>query len=438
MPSLSSFVSSNQYFTESTTLPLYAGMILGSPYNSGFTFDGTSGAAGSDPGGLFGWLTYSRAYLYGATPKGSTTSQYILYTTPQDLIGDLNKLSGITSCLISNPTDGGTYGFFVTNGTVDNVVRVVPQTPGTDLLHALSYLAYGGNLVLVGEPSGFDSYITDSEIYLDLVIGKEGNTSACQWLIDQPYTAGVFPTIPANSGSLSGYTGAGYTMADYATLFNDATLVTGTTVANRIFNVYGVKTVTDLDTTTLLSNSKLTYTIPAVGDVGGFFTRSKNRKEQYLTVAGVDRATVLNGNVVNPINWTDSLKNTFRTNRVNFFVNYNPKFLGSDLTGATASATFSSDDRIGPSRLKSALQEMITQIALKYLFDINNASTRAQVTAEVETGLDPFAPYIDTTQTQILCDATNNQDNSSSLTIEVVIKPIYSIDSFAINITLTQ
>jgi hypothetical protein len=75
---------------------------------------------------------------------------------------------------------------------------------------------------------------------------------------------------------------------------------------------------------------------------------------------------------------------------------------------------------------------------LKYLFDINNASTRAQVTAEVETGLDPFAPYIDTTQTQILCDATNNQDNSSSLTIEVVIKPIYSIDSFAINITLTQ
>jgi hypothetical protein len=128
-----------------------------------------------------------------------------------------------------------------------------------------------------------------------------------------------------------------------------------------------------------------------------------------------------------------------RNNKVNFFVNYNPKFLGSDIVGATATgASLTNYDRIGPSRLKSALEESITSIALKYLFDINNPQTRAQVTAEVQTAIDPFTPYIDTTATQITCDSSNNVDNASALTIQVVIKPILSIDSFAINVTLSQ
>lgn len=94
----------------------------------------------------------------------------------------------------------------------------------------------------------------------------------------------------------------------------------------------------NLDTSSLQSNTEITYTIPATGDVGGFFVRAKNRNEQYLTVAGVDRSTVLNGNIINAIDWNDTLKTTLRNNRVNFFVNYNPKFLGADLVGATASS----------------------------------------------------------------------------------------------------
>jgi hypothetical protein len=217
-----------------------------------------------------------------------------------------------------------------------------------------------------------------------------------------------------------------------------AALTTGSTVSNRLFNVYGLKTVTSVDTTTLLSNSKLTYTLPAVSDVGGFFTRAKNRNETYLTVAGIDRGTVLNGNIINPIDWQDTLKTTLRTNRVNFFVNYNPKFLGSDLVGATGNSLISSDDRIGPSRLRSALSQSMTSIGLKYLFDINDATTRAQVRAEIQSALDPFVSYIDTSATQIICDSSNNTDNSATLNMTVIIKPILSIDSFAVNITLTQ
>jgi hypothetical protein len=438
MPSLSSFINSSQFSTESTTTPLLAGMVLGSTY-AGVTFSGISGAVSVDPGGVFGWLIYSRSTVWGSTgastpAKGTTSDQYIVYTSPQQFVGDLNQLSGVTSCLVTTPNAGGTYAFFQTAGTVDNSIQLSPLAAGKDFLFAINYLAYGGTLVVAGNVNGFDSYTAATGNYLDAIIGQEGNTTNCQWLIDQPYTVGIFPSI----ADAAGVTGNGYTLANYATLLGSSSLVSGTTVANRLFNVYGVKTVSKADTTTLLSNSKITYTIPAVSDVGGFFTRSKNRNEEYLTVAGIDRSTILNGNITNSIDWQDSLKNTLRTNRVNFFVNYNPKFLGSDLVGATANPTLASDDRIGPSRLRSALNEVLTGIGLKYLFDVNNATTRAQITSEIETGLDPFTPYIDTTKTQIICDSSNNTDNSATLNMSVVIKPILSIDSFAVNITLTQ
>jgi hypothetical protein len=80
----------------------------------------------------------------------------------------------------------------------------------------------------------------------------------------------------------------------------------------------------------------------------------------------------------------------------------------------------------------------MTSIGLKYLFDINDATTRAQVRAEIQSALDPFVSYIDTSATQIICDSSNNTDNSATLNMTVIIKPILSIDSFAVNITLTQ
>ena len=432
MPSLSSFINASQYSTESTTLDLLGGMKLGSTY-AGLTFSGISGAASKDPGGLFGWLVYARANLY-TTPKGTTSDTYIVYTTPQELVGDLNQLTGITACLISAPSAGGTFGFFQTAGTVENKVQLTSRPAGTDFLNAINFLAYGSTLILVGDPVGFDDYIAATENYLDVVVGQEANTSLCTWLIDQPYTTGIFPSIASSSG----ITGSGYTMANYASLFGSTSLVTGITVANRIFNVYGVKTISNLDTSTLQSNTEITYTIPTSTDVGGFFARAKNRNELYLSVAGLDRSTVLNGNVSSSIDWNDSLKTTLRNNKVNFFVNYNPKFLGSDLVGATAGTTITSDDRVGPSRMRSVLRLNLDQIGLKYLFEVNNSTTRAQVTSEIESALDPFLTFIDTTKTQIICDSSNNIDNSGTLNMTVIIKPILSIDSFVINITLTQ
>jgi hypothetical protein len=128
-----------------------------------------------------------------------------------------------------------------------------------------------------------------------------------------------------------------------------------------------------------------------------------------------------------------------RTNKVNFFINYVPKFLGSDLVGGTAATSaITVNDRIGPARLQAAITQAINNIAFKYIFDINNEVTRSQVTSEVQTAMDPFAPYLDTTKTQIICNSSNNQENSETLNIQVVAKPILGTDSFVINFTYTQ
>lgn len=431
--SLSSFISSNQYNTETTTVPVYAAYLTGTTFNPGFTFNGYCGAAGNDPGGLFGWLIYSRANLF-ATAKGETGDSYIVYSTPQELTGDLNQLGGITFALLGTDSAGSTFSLFKTAGVVNNITQIQPQNSGEDYLFCINHLAYGGNLVIAGSVDGLNQYVIESGNQFDIGLSKNPGATFAQWLITQPYTLGIFPT-PAPSG---GITGEGYTMANFATLLGNAAYVSGGTVSNRLFNVYGVKTISNQDTTTLLANSAITYTINTVPDVGGFYIRAVNRNEQYLTIAGIDRATVLNGNVINSISWVNSLKSLLKNNRVNFFVDGNPKFLGSDLTGATASPTYTSSDRVGAAKLKVALTEAITDIGLKYLFDINNTATRAQVTAEVYTAMDPFTPYLDTTQTQVICDGGNNTDNTGTLTIEVVIKPITSIDTLLITVSLAQ
>lgn len=434
MASLSSFISTNQYTKETTSNPLIAGMMLGSTY-AGVTFNGVSGAAGNNPGGLFGWLIYSRKYLYSPS-KGTTGDQYILYTTPQDLVGDLNKLDGITAFMVSPQNSGGTYGLFENVGTEQSVIRLAPTSIGYDFLHAINYMAYGGYLLVTGTTYGFTKYQLDTDNKIDILIGKEATSSLCQWLIDQTYSAGVFPSAADSAG----VTGNGLTLANYASLFGSSSYVTGTTVANRMFNVYGIKKATDIDTSTLINNSKITYSMPAVGDVGGFFARSKNKNLLYSTVAGQNLSKVLNGTITNAIEWNNSLKNTLRTNRLNFFVNStnSPMFLGCDLTGATANSTISAEDRIGVAKLKSAINDDLTTIGLKYLFEVNDSTTRSHVTSEIKTALSKYAQFVVTSATQIICDSTNNTDYATTLTMSVVIQPILSLDSLGITVTVTQ
>jgi hypothetical protein len=425
MPSLSSFISSNQYNREIISVPFVGAMRTGTGYRTPqFDADGVC----FDPGGLFGWLIYARTAF---TPtKGLTTDTFVAYTNPSDLVQDLNRLSGVTNALLYPNLSGGTWSFFKTADST----TVSPTEIGNQFLNAISYLAYGGTLVLAGQVAGFNKYLQDNPTAaFDIAIDPIIDSNMVSWVTSQEYITGIFPSGP----DATGVSGAGYTMANFAATIGS--LANGMTQGIKYFSVLGLTTRT-IDVPLLQANSKITYTIPSTSDVAGFFARSKNRNELYLTVAGLDRSTVLNGDVINPINWSSTLKNNLRSNKVNFFVNANEKFLGADLVGATAAANgiVTVDDRIGPAKLKLAIMQAINNVAFKYVFDINNATTRDQVTSEIQTAIDPFNPYLDTSKTEIVCNGTNNEDNSSTLNIDVVAKPIIGTESFLLEFSYTQ
>jgi len=425
MPSLSSFISSNQYNREIISVPFVGAMRAGTGYTEPqFNSDGAS----FDPGGLFGWLIYARTAFTPA--KGTTAQQYIVYTNPSDLVQDLNRLDGVTNALLYPNLSGGTWSFFKTSSSE----TVVPTVVGNQFLNAISYLSYGGTLVLAGQVAGFNKYLQENPTSsFDVAIDPVLDSNMISWVTTQEYITGIFPSQPDSTG----VSGAGYTMANFASTIGS--LANGMTQGIKYFNVLGLNTRT-IGVPLLQANSNITYTLPATSDVAGFFARSKNRNELYLTVAGLDRSTVLNGDIINPIDWSNPFKNNLRSNKVNFFVNANEKFLGADLVGATAALNgiITVDDRIGPAKLKLAIMQAINNVAFKYVFDINNATTRDQVTSEIETAISPFNSYLDTSKTEVVCNGTNNEDNSSTLKIDVVAKPILGTESFLLEFSYTQ
>lgn len=423
--SLSSFTNPNSYTKETRGTQLITGFLAGSSFNIGATYSGNTITA--DPGGLFGWLVYSRYYKQSPV-KGGTSDTYIVYTTPNDFVNDLNALGGSTGALVGGA--GNTYALFLNNG--NNTLS--GNTNGKDFLLAINYLAYGGAMVITGSTAGFTTYQNTTGKKIDVLMGACATSSLATWLIDNPYCVGVFASQSA---------GAGYTAANFDSLFGNASYVnfgTSPVVADRVFNVYGQKTISNFNTSSVLGSSTVTYTQTAVPDVCGFFARAKDRNELYLTVAGIDRSTILNGSVDNTVAWSDTtLKTILKNNRVNYFLNYNPKFLGQDLVGATASTSdVTVNERVGPAQMKVAMNRDITNIGIKYLYDINNATTRNLVTDEILSYLQRYTAFIDTAQTQVVCDSSNNTDNASTLNILVSVTPKLGVTSFVINVNLSS
>ena len=429
MPSLTSFTNPTTYITEvpATTNKLTAAFLSGITYFAP-TIDNVGATA--NPGNLFGWLIHARSIAPSSNviAPGTTTDSYVYYTNPYDMITDLNVLGGLTGVLINTTGTANTYGFFIKDST--NAVKV--QQPGKEFLYCFDYLAYGGNLVIAGNTAGFYKFLADSGSNIDIIFGGTGLgvTRAQKWLESEaPNTVGVFASLSDGTG----------TTCD-TFVFSNPTFTEGATLANRVFSIYGQKTRNNLSVASLVTNGTLSYTNNLNADVAGLFTRAKSRNQLYLTIAGSSRGTILNGDLSNTVDWTNTaLKNLLKTNRVNYILNYTTKFLGSDLVGATASSTEPGiGERIGPAMLKTVLNRDITQIGLKYLYEVNNETTRQLVTNEIKNYLAQYNTSLDVTGTQITCDSTNNTNNTAGLNIYVAVKPLIGTTTFTLSINLTQ
>lgn len=432
MPTLNSFISPLIFSNETTKNPLVAGMVAGATYAIP-SFNGASGAVSNELGGLFGWLTYSRSQL--ASPVRGTTSQtYIEYSDYNSFINDLNLLDGVTYCLISSSTEGGTYGFFEYSGT-----SITPKTNGYDFLYALNYLSYGGVLVIAGTTTGLKNYINDNSYGLDVLLGQTGNTATVQFVRDNDYIFGIF----GSTGNGGGYTAINYDALMGATFvpFSESAVA-----SNRIFNVGAQSQSPTFTTDSLRSGTSLQYTISSVSDVAGAFTRAKSTSSLPLTVAGSNFSTPLNTKISNIVSWSDTTtKDIYKKNRVNFYTKIDTGtstsyFLGSDLVGATAGggSTYTSAERVGASYLQNTIEKNVNTILLKYVFSLNNATIRASAATEISSFIQSLTAYVDQNYTQIICDSTNNTDNSSSLNASVTVKPIQSTTTYTVSVSVSN
>lgn len=427
-PNFNSFLNSSQFNSNIPSgNPIIAGIVAGSTYVVPVFGNAGACASTTNPGGLFGWLIYARTAK--STPAiGTTAAPYIVYNNVSDFVGDLNKLSGATGAVLLPTGSGGTYSFFE-EITSTKINCVVPQ--GNDFLHCLHYLAYGARLIIAGTTTGLNLYESETGNSIEIFLGNTFGSSSGAWFREKPYLIGIFPS--GSSGD-----GKGFTAQNFDTYLGGAQYVAGTTIPSRIFNVFGVNGGT-YSTTSMQSSSELEYEIPAISDVGGAFNTSKNLNQLFLTIGGLDRSRVLNKKINNPIAWESSDRTILRTNRVNFYVDNSPTFLGGDLVGATmGSSTINISERIGPAFLKKVLTREITEIGTKYLFELNDATTRSSVTTEIEALLDSYSYAIVRSEAQVVCNSTNNSpDYTQTLNISVTIRPILGIDSFIIDISLT-
>lgn len=417
--SLNSFLDSRIYQTQTSTNPLYAAFVAGSTYYPP-SFNGAGSATSIDPGGLFGWLIYART-IKASPAKGVSSDTYISYTNPTDFVYDLNLLASATGALIKDIASGGTYSFFLKDG---NYLR--GTTIGYDFLHALTYLAYGGTLVIAGTTGGCQEYSVNTGNNMDVLIGQTANQQLLKYILDYSPIVGIFAS-------------EGFTAPDYATFLGSQDLVSGKTVANRLFTVYGTAT-NGITTTSLAANTSITYKIPAISTIAGAFANSKQTQNYFLTVAGQDLSTPLNGTITNPVNWSNnSTKDLFKKNRVNFYSYVSNPFLALDLVGATpgSDATYISSERIGVANLENYIKKNVTNILLKYVFDVNNSTTRSSVTTEIQLYLDSISQYLDPNATQVVCDSSNNSDNSSTIVAEITVKPVQSISEISIPIIVS-
>jgi len=110
-----------------------------------------------------------------------------------------------------------------------------------------------------------------------------------------------------------------------------------------------------------------------------------------------------------------------------------------DIVGATSgsSSSYTTNERIGPSKLKQDIETQVGAILLKYVFNVNNSSTRSSVSSEVTQYIFGLNQFLDPNFTQITCDSSNNTDNSATLKVDITIKPLISTEEYSLSVTAT-
>lgn len=443
--------------------PLVVGMKLGhGPYS---TVNAT--------GGLF--------YCLGQA-TGLTTDKWFAYDNASQLIADLNSgLSGTSTTFNAN--------FVASFGGITGPSRAM-----IELSSCLSTLAYGCSVVIFGSYKSMKEYQEDptNDPLEAVVIEEQGTSIDLLTPTTNNLMLGMTTQYPGFTDSSVSPTGAydPIMLMQQSTAFNNCfffhAALTGADFSIAQDVTFGVdysniKRYSGLDGRTgtyynlsngssgyTLTSDQLTRTFCVLGkkttewqfssgnnfgytddvctvysllayDAAGAMARAKSRNELFYSIAGVDRSKILNANSVTPsfIQTNSTPLDALKTNRVNYYLSSSTNglfFLGSDVVGSTG--TIALENRFGPAYLKAKVTEDVYTLGEPYMFQINNSATRSNYTTTVENYLQNYSNVLQNEYTQVICDETNNTDNSSSLNITVTFRPLISNYDISVTVSL--
>ena len=174
--------------------------------------------------------------------------------------------------------------------------------------------------------------------------------------------------------------------------------------------------------------------IPLNGDIAGLCARTDQTNDPWYSPAGYNRGVIKN---VIKLAWNPA--QAYRD--ALYSVGINPVIsqpgLGTVLFGdKTALARPSAFDRINVRRLFITLEKSISAAAKFSLFELNNASTRAQFVGLVEPFLRTVKGRNGITDFKVVCDTTNNTPqviDANQFVGDIYIKPARSINYIQLN-----
>lgn len=174
--------------------------------------------------------------------------------------------------------------------------------------------------------------------------------------------------------------------------------------------------------------------VPLNGDIGGIISRLDRVSEPWFSPGGFTR-----GNVLNVTRLAFNPKQAERDTLYKLGVNPVVTFPGSgtvlfgDKTFVSKPGVF---DRINVRRLFIVLRKSISEFARAFLFENNDAFTRAQFTSATEQFLENIRSRRGIEDFRVACDDSNNTPqviNSNSFVGDIFVRPFRSINFIRLN-----
>jgi hypothetical protein len=179
--------------------------------------------------------------------------------------------------------------------------------------------------------------------------------------------------------------------------------------------------------------------IPLNGDTAGLCARLDVESESWMSPAGFTR-----GQIKNVIKLSTTLNQQVRDKlypkQINAIVSFPGKgtVLFGDRTMQSKTSAFQS---IYIRRLFIILEKAIKEAAIYQLFELNNVGTRNRFVGMIEPFLRSVQARDGLAEFKVICDSTNNSDESiarGEFVADIYIKPIYSIQYVVLNFVATK